>query len=47
MAVKLTGGPTQRYLSVQPALHSRYRLRPGGNAVVNVDSILSQPLLIK
>ena len=46
MAVKLTGGPTQRYLSVQPAPYST-RLTTRGNAVVNVDSILSQPLLIE
>ncbi|MCA9013613.1 MAG: hypothetical protein KDB01_27870 [Planctomycetaceae bacterium] len=46
MAVKLTGGPTQRYVSVQPAPYST-RFTTRGNAVVNVDSILSQPLLIE
>jgi Flp pilus assembly protein TadG len=46
MAVKLTGGPTQRYLRVQPAPYST-RFTTRGNAVVNVDSILSQPILIQ
>jgi Flp pilus assembly protein TadG len=46
MAVKLTGGPTQRYVSVQPAPYST-RLTTRGNALVNVDSILTQPLLIE
>jgi len=46
MAVKLTGGPTQRYVSVQPAPYST-RFTTRGNALVNVDTILSQPLLIE
>ena len=46
MAVKLTGGPTQRYLRVQPALYSS-RFTTRGNAVINVDSLVSQPLLIE
>jgi Flp pilus assembly protein TadG len=46
MAVKLTGGPSQRYLRVQPAPYTtRYALR--GNAPVTVDGIMSQPLLIE
>lgn len=46
MAVKLTGGPSQRYLRVQPAPYStRYALR--GNVPVTVDGIMSQPLLIE
>lgn len=45
MAVKLTGGPGQRYLRVQPAPYStRYALR--GNVPVTVDGVMSQPLLI-
>ena len=46
MAVKLTGGPTQRYVRIQPAPYSS-RFTKRGNAVVNVDSILSQPILIE
>jgi len=46
MAVKLTGGPTQRYVRVQPAPYSS-RFTNRGNVVVNVDSILSQPILIE
>lgn len=46
MAVKLTGGPTQRYLRVQPAPYST-RFTTRGNVPVNVDTILSQPLLIE
>ena len=46
MAIKLTGGPTQRYVRVQPAPYST-RFTTHGNAVVNVDSILTQPLLIE
>jgi Flp pilus assembly protein TadG len=46
MAVKLTGGPTQRYVRVQPAPYST-RFTTRGNILVNVDSILSQPLLIE
>ncbi len=46
MAVKLTGGPTQRYVRVQPAPYST-RFTTRGNAVVNVDSILTQPILIE
>lgn len=46
MAVKLTGGPTQRYVRIQPAPYST-RFATRGNAVVNVDSILSQPLLVE
>ena len=46
MAVKLTGGPTQRYVTVQPAPYcTRFTTR--GNIPVNVDAILSQPLLIE
>jgi len=46
MAVKLTGGPTQRYVRVQPALYSsRSTIRKDGP--MNVDSILSKPLLIE
>jgi Flp pilus assembly protein TadG len=46
MAVKLTGGPSQRYLRVQPAPYStRYALR--GNVPVTVDGIMSQPLLVE
>jgi hypothetical protein len=45
MAVKLRGGPTRRYLSVQPA---RFMTPCGirGNASINVDSILSMPHII-
>ncbi|MBC7964498.1 MAG: hypothetical protein H7Z17_01130 [Fuerstia sp.] len=46
MAVKLTGGPTQRYVRVQPAPYSS-RFTNRGNVLVNVDSILSQPILIE
>lgn len=46
MAVKLTGGPTQRYVYVQPAPYST-RFTTRGNTLVNVDTILSQPLLIE
>ena len=46
MAVKLTGGPTQRYVRVQPAPYST-RFTTRGNALVNIDSILTQPLLIE
>ena len=46
MAVKLTGGPTQRYVRVQPAPYST-RFTTRGNVLVNVDSIFSQPLLIE
>jgi hypothetical protein len=46
MAVKLTGGPTQRYLRVQPApVSTRYGIR--GNVPVAVDMVVSQPLLIE
>jgi Flp pilus assembly protein TadG len=46
MAVKLTGGPSQRYLRVQPAPYTtRYALR--GNVPVTVDGIMSQPMLIE
>ena len=46
MAVKLTGGPNQRYLRVQPApLTTRHGIR--GNVPVTVDMVLSQPLLIE
>jgi len=46
MAVKLTGGPKQRFVRVQPApFSSRFTNR--GNIVVNVDSIFSQPILIE
>ncbi len=46
LAVKLTGGPTQRYLWVQPAPYStRFAIR--GNIPVTVDSVLSQPLLVE
>ena len=46
MAVRLTGGPTQRYVRVQPAPYSS-RFTTRGNIQVNVDSIFSQPLLIE
>jgi len=46
MAVKLTGGPDQRYLRVQPAPYST-RFTTRGNIPVYVDSLLSQPLLIE
>lgn len=46
MAVKLTGGPTQRYLRVQPALFStRHGIR--GTDSTAVDMVVSQPLLIE
>ncbi len=46
MAVKLTGGPTQRYLRVQPcAISSRHTVR-GGSSVL-VDGVYSQPVLIQ
>ena len=46
MAVKLTGGPTMRYLRVQPAPYStRFAIR--GNVPVTLDSVFSQPLLIQ
>ena len=46
MAVKLTGGPTQRYLYVQPASYST-SFTTRGAVPVNVDTMLSQPLLIE
>jgi hypothetical protein len=46
MAVKLTGGPTQRYLRVQPAPFStRHGIR--GTDSTAVDMVVSQPLLIE
>lgn len=46
MAVKLTGGPSQRYVRVQPVpFTTRFGTR--GNVTVNVDGIMSQPLLIE
>ena len=46
MAVKLTGGPTQRYLRVQPAPYStNFAIR--GNVPVTVDGVFSQPLLVQ
>ena len=46
MAVKLSGGPSQRYLRVQPApLTTRHGIR--GTVPVTVDMVLSQPLLIE
>ncbi|MEZ6062496.1 MAG: pilus assembly protein TadG-related protein [Planctomycetaceae bacterium] len=43
--VKLSGGPNKRHLTVQPAVFSdSHVLR--GNVDVNVDSILSQPVVI-
>jgi Flp pilus assembly protein TadG len=46
MAVKLSGGPTQRYLRVQPAAFmTRNGIR--GNVPVTVDTVLSQPVLIQ
>lgn len=46
MAVKLTGGPTQRYLRVQPAVFmTRNGIR--GNVAVTVDAVLSQPVLVQ
>lgn len=46
MAVKLTGGPNQRYLRVQPASYST-SFATRGNIPVNVDALLGQPLLIE
>ena len=46
MAVKLSGGPTQRYLYVQPASYST-SFSTRGAVPVNVDTMLSQPLLIE
>ena len=46
MAIKLTGCPTQRYVRVQPVPYSS-RFTNRGNVVANVDSILSQPILIE
>lgn len=46
MAVKLSGGPTQRYLYVQPASYSS-SFTTRGAVPVNVDTMLSQPLLIE
>ena len=46
MAVNLKGGPSRRYLRVQPATYSTsFTMR--GNIPVNVDTLLSQPLLIE
>ena len=46
MAVKLTGGPKNRYLVVQPAkFSSPYIVRQNGN--IEFDSITSQPYLIR
>lgn len=46
MDVKLSGGPKKRHLTVQPAVFSdNHVLR--GDLTVNVDSILSQPVLIR
>jgi Flp pilus assembly protein TadG len=46
MAVRLSGGPSSRHLRVQPApFVTRNGIR--GNVAVNVDSILSQPVLIE
>lgn len=45
MDVKLSGGPRKRHLTVQPAVFSdSHVLR--GDLSVNVDSILSQPVII-
>ncbi len=46
MAVNLKGGPTRRYLRVQPATYAT-SFTTRGNIPVNVDSLLSQPLLIE
>ena len=46
MAVNLRGGPTQRYLRVQPASYST-SFTTRGNIPINVDTLLSQPLLIE
>lgn len=46
MAVKLSGGPTQRYLYVQPASYST-SFTTRGAVPINVDTMLSQPLLIE
>lgn len=46
MAVKLSGGPTQRCLYVQPASYSS-SFTTRGAVSVNVDTMLSQPLLIE
>ena len=46
MAVNLKGGPSRRYVRVQPATYSTsFTMR--GNIPVNVDTLLSQPLLIE
>lgn len=45
MGVKLSGGPNKRHLTVQPALFSSSHVIRG-NVEVNVDSILSQPVII-
>lgn len=46
MAVKLTGGPTQRYVTVQPAqFTSPHTIR--GNTTITVDSIVTKPYLIQ
>ena len=44
--VKLSGGPNKRHLTVQPAVFSDPHVIRG-NASVNVDSILSQPVVIR
>ena len=45
IAVNLSGGPKKRYLKVQPAVFSdNHVIR--GNTAVNVDSIMSQPVII-
>ena len=44
--VKLSGGPKKRHLTVQPAVFSdKHVLR--GDVLVNVDSIMSQPVIIR
>ena len=46
IAVKLSGGPKQRHLTVQPAVFfDKHVIR--GNTEVNVDSIMSQPVIIR
>ena len=46
MDVKLSGGPSSRHLTVQPAVFSDSHVIRG-NMDVNVDSILSQPVTIR
>ncbi len=46
MAVNLRGGPMQRYVRVQPASYST-SFTTRGEVPINLDSLLSQPLLIE